>query len=109
MFGPNRYYITSRGHEHKAEQAFMDRDEVFASAYMHECGHTLGFWPIPGPSRNAMYPWQPLWWLWRPYKSCMNYGYMYITVDYSDGTRGLRDLDDWDENRMNLKYFQNEW
>ena len=52
-FGRNRFYITSRGHERKAEQPFMDRDTVFASAYMHETGHTLGFYLIPGHNRNS--------------------------------------------------------
>ena len=107
MFGPDRYYITSRGHENKATQPFMDRDTVFASAYMHECGHTLGFWIIPGHSRDCCYPWQLGWWINRPYKSCMNYGYMYTTVDYSDGSRPIIDLDDWE--RMDLTAFQRRW
>ena len=107
MFGRNRFYITSRGHERKAEQPLMDRDTVFASAYMHECGHTLGFNPIPGHNRNSCYPWQLGWWINRPYKSCMNYGYMYTTVDFSDGSRPIIDLDDWE--RMDLTYFENDW
>jgi len=34
---------------------------------------------------DAMYPWQPEYWIYRSYRSCMNYGYTYILVDYSDG------------------------
>ena len=86
IFGNNRFYITSRGHDKKASEILMDRDEVYASAYMHELGHTFDFSPIPGHSRDAMYPWQIGWWLNRPYRSCMNYGYMYYTIDYSDGS-----------------------
>jgi len=105
IFGNNRFYITSRGHEKKADQLFMDRDEVFASAYMHELGHTFDFGPIPGHSRDAMYPWQIGWWLNRPYRSCMNYGYMYYTVDYSDGSNANPiDYNDWE--RMDLRAFQ---
>ncbi|MCK5261827.1 MAG: hypothetical protein KAJ44_06575, partial [Thermoplasmatales archaeon] len=67
-------------------------------------GHTFGFWPIPGHSRNGGLIG---WLINRPYKSCMNYGYMYYTVDYSDGSRGIPDLDDW--SRMDLAYFEREW
>ena len=108
MFRNNAFQISSKGHEKKASEPFMDRDTVYASAYMHETGHTLGFWPIPGHNANSMYPWQLGWWLNRPYKSCMNYGYMYYTVDYSDGSRvSIKDYDDW--SRMSLDYFEREW
>ena len=107
MFRPNAFQISSKGHEKKANEPSLDRDTVYASAYMHETGHTLGFWPIPGHNQNSMYPWQLGWWLNRPYKSCMNYGYMYYTVDYSDGSRIIKDYDDW--SRMRLDYFEQEW
>jgi len=86
------------------------RDTVFASAYMHECGHTLGIFNgnTPGcDDQNGKYPWQKNWWKWRPYKSVMNYGYMYKIVDYSDGSRGRNDFDDWD--RIDLTFFQESW
>ena len=86
------------------------RDTVFASAYMHECGHTLGIYNgnTPGcDDQNGKYPWQKNWWKWRPYKSVMNYGYMYKMVDYSDGSRGKNDFDDWD--RLDLQAFQDNW
>jgi len=82
------------------------RDIVFGSAYMHECGHTLGFDPIGGHDDNSKYPWQLGWWKWRPYKSIMNYGYMYQMVDYSDGSRGKNDFNDWE--RMDLTYFNGQ-
>ena len=86
------------------------RDIVFASAYMHECGHTLGIFNgnTPGcDDQNGKYPWQKNWWKWRPYKSVMNYGYMYKIVDYSDGSRGRNDFDDW--NRLDFTFFQEPW
>ena len=105
MFGPNRYQISAKGMEEKTAQfPWLKRDIVYASAYMHEMGHTLDFWPIPGHNRMSYYPWQIGWWISRPYKSCMNYGYMYTTVDYSDGSRPFGDFDDWE--RMDLTYFQ---
>lgn len=86
------------------------RDLVLASAYMHECGHTLGIFHgnTPGcDDQNGKSPWQKNWWKWRPYKSVMNYGYMYKIVDYSDGSRGRNDFDDWD--RLDLTAFQDSW
>jgi hypothetical protein len=106
-FGNNRFQVSSTGMEEKSLIPFLDRDTVYASAYMHETGHTLGFWPIPGHNRWSIYPWQIGWWLARPYRSCMNYGYMYSTVDYSDGSRLIRDYDDW--TRMDLAYLEGSW
>jgi len=108
MFGSNRYQISANGMEEKLDTLpWLERDTVFASAYMHEMGHTLSFWPIPGHNRQAYYPWQIGWWLSLPYKSCMNYAYMYTTVDYSDGSRSLNDYDDWE--RMDLRSFQRDF
>ncbi|RLI59064.1 MAG: hypothetical protein DRO67_10130 [Candidatus Asgardarchaeum californiense] len=105
-FGNNRFQISSHGMEEKASIPYLNRDVVYASAYMHETGHTLGFWPIPGHNSHSKYPYQLGWWLTRTYKSCMNYGYMYKMVDYSDGSRIIRDYDDW--SRMDLTYFQKQ-
>jgi hypothetical protein len=108
MFGSNRYQISANGMEEKLKTyPWLTKDVVYASAYMHEMGHTLSFNPIPGHSRDSYYPWQIGWWKARPYKSCMNYGYMYYTVDYSDGSRPQNDYDDWE--RMDLTSFQRDW
>jgi len=48
MFRSDSFQISSKGHEKLASKPSLDRDTVYASAYMHEAGHTLGFWPIPG-------------------------------------------------------------
>jgi len=107
-FGPNRFQISSNGMEEKQEQfSWLQRDIVYASAYMHETGHSLIGWPIPGHNTRSYYPWQIGFWIARPYKSCMNYGYMYTSVDYSDGSRPFGDYNDWE--RMNLTAFQQEW
>ena len=103
MFRPNAFQITSSGHENiVSEKPWAKKDIVYGSAYMHELGHTFGFWPIPGHSRRPF-----SFFLSRPYKSCMNYRYMYYTIDYSDGSRRLPDLDDW--SRMDLTFFEREW
>ncbi len=103
-FRKNSFQMSSKYTEEKARNPILNRDIVFASGHMHETGHTLGFWWVPGHSGLAMYPWQIMWWVYRSYKSCMNYGYVYRIVDYSDGSRFRIDLDDWE--RMDLTYFQ---
>jgi len=103
------YQISANGMEEKARIPFINRDIAYASAYMHECGHTLGIFHgnTPGcDDQEGKYPWQLDWWKWRPYVSVMNYGYMYNMVDYSDGSRGRNDFDDWD--RIDLTFFQRD-
>ena len=106
-FGSNRFQISSKSLDEKAQNPFFERDEAYASCYMHETGHTFDFRPIPGHNRFSGSPFKIGWWLTRSYKSCMNYGYMYYTVDYSDGSRLIRDYDDW--SRMDFTYFENSW
>jgi hypothetical protein len=79
-------------------------DLVYASVYMHELGHSLGIRIPGGHDRQAYYPWQLNWWKYRAYRSCMNYGYTYVIVDYSDGSRGKNDYDDW--SNLDYYYFQ---
>ena len=107
MFGSDRFYITSNGHNKKSESPLLNRDVVYASAYMHECGHTLDINNNGVDDRNSMYPWQLNYWKWRPYKSVMNYGYMYLMVDYSDGSRGLNDFYDWHD--IDLTFFDTDF
>jgi hypothetical protein len=104
MFRPNAFQVSSRGHENLVKNKGYDRDIVYGSAYMHELGHTFGFWPIPGHTRTD----NPLYWLWViSYKSCMNYEWMYKLVDYSDGSRRRPDIDDW--NRIDYNFFERGW
>ena len=107
MFRSNAFQISTTGHEKKSQESWAVRDVVYASAYMHELGHTFSFSPIPGHNRNSMYPWQLGWWINLPYKSCMNYGWMYYLVDYSDGSRPIPDIDDW--SRIDYDAFEREW
>ncbi len=89
---PNRYYR---------------RSFIYASSIMHETGHILG---VNGgntagcDNRATYFPWQRGWWIWRHYRSCMNYGYVFQLVDYSDGSHGRNDFDDWE--RIDLRLFQ---
>lgn len=110
IFRPNAYQISASGHEKLInDNPSYDRDIVYASAYMHELGHTFGYSPIPGHNRLTGLIGLFDWLRSRPYVSCMNYGYMYIMVDYSDGSRRAPDLDDWDPSRMRFSYFEQNW
>jgi len=85
------------------------RAVVYAGAMMHETGHTLGIFHDNTPGcddQEGKMPWQINFWKWRPYKSVMNYGYAYKMVDYSDGSRGRNDFNDW--GRIDLTRFQIE-
>jgi len=63
--------------------------------YMHELGHQLG---LP---HLRCFPWQPIYWLSGRYQSCMNYRYNFKIVDYSDGTHGFMDVDEWSDLDLN--------
>jgi len=109
VFRRDAFQISVAGMEKQSRYPWTNRNTVYASAYMHECGHTLGIYHgnTPGcDDQEGKYPWQLNWWKWRPYKSVMNYGYMYLMLDYSDGSRGKNDFDDW--NRLDLTYFQRD-
>jgi len=70
---------------------------AFASVYMHELGHTLGLNNFEGiDNENSRFPWNEEFWEWGPYKSCMNYRYVYKIVDYSVGDDDDHDQNDWE-------------
>ena len=74
----------------------MSRAYVYAGAIMHETGHTLNIQAPGCDARETVWPWQENFWRYANYKSCMNYRYVYRgIVDYSDGTHGKNDYDDW--------------
>ncbi len=85
-----------------------------ASSVMHELGHSLGIGPWnvggndnisfnEGKQQKDEYLEK-----WGNYRSVMNYYHIYDKklVDYSDGTNGPGDLNDWE--LFDLTYFQSE-
>jgi hypothetical protein len=82
---------------------------VYAGVLMHETGHTLGIFHgnTPGcDDQKSSKPWQFNFWKYGPYQSVMNYRYVYSgLLDYSDGSRGRNDFNDWDT--LDLTFFQN--
>ena len=90
---------------------------IYASYFLHELCHTLGIGPntihgcdnisfknkyLPSKERKQFLS------EWGNYKSVMNYYYMgdKNIVDYSDGTHGYNDQNDWE--KIYLPYFQVE-
>ena len=85
------------------------REIIYAAAMMHETGHVLGIYNgnTPGcDNQTGKYIWQKDWWFWRSYHSVMNYGWMYSFVDYSDGSNGKNDFNDWE--RIDLTAFKQD-
>jgi hypothetical protein len=93
---------------HKTFDVDQKRAYIYASAIMHETGHTLGIFGDNTPGcdcQDGKYPWQKNFWIYGNYVSVMNYRYIYGNlVDYSNGSHGRNDWDDW--SRIDLQFFQ---
>jgi len=84
------------------------RDRLIIGGMVHELGHTLGLNVDDHRGIDnliAAKPFTKEWLKYRNYKSCMNYIYTYKTFEYSDGSKGLYDYDDW--GNMDLSFFKN--
>jgi hypothetical protein len=80
---------------------------VYAGVIMHETGHSLDVRAPGCDNHRAMWPWQIGYWQYSSYKSVMNYRYVYNgLIDYSDGSHGKNDYDDW--GTIDLTYFNPE-
>lgn len=92
---------------YKSNDKEYRRAVFYASAIMHETGHILGMFggfENPGcDNRDTVFPGKD-WWKYHNYKSCMNYDDVYYLVDYSDGSHGENDYNDWIN--LDLKAFQ---
>ena len=81
---------------------------AMASVFMHELGHNLGLFDFEGiDNEKTRFPWNKEYWEYGNYKSCMNYRYVFKLVDYSDGTHGENDFDDW--GHLDLRRFDEDW
>ena len=94
----------------------LNKDEqraiVYGGAIMHETGHTLGIFSSNTPgcdNRNSVFP-NKDWLKFRNYKSCMHYDRIYYyKPDYSDGSHGRNDHDDWSSIDLTLFQRINPW
>jgi parallel beta-helix repeat protein len=84
------------------------RDHVIISGLLHELCHTLGiFVDDHGGVDNlvAAKIFTQEWFRYKNYKSTMNYFYTYSVLDYSDGSHGPGDFDDW--GNLDFSFFKN--
>ena len=105
--GTNGFVISCRQMERSSIRDSNTLAYTFGSAIMHEMGHNFGIRSGNPPgcdNRGCIYPWRISFWLYWNYKSCMNYRYTYKIFDYSDGSHGARDFNDW--NAIDLTYFE---
>jgi hypothetical protein len=109
MPSTNSFVISSSQMEKNTKKMIYNKplEYFYGSAMMHEMGHNFGIRfgePFGCDNWIGKYPWQICFWLIRNYKSIMNYQYTYRIFDYSDGTHGRGDYDDWEN--IDLTYFE---
>jgi nitrous oxidase accessory protein NosD len=87
------------------------RSHVLATVFMHELGHTLGLFHdvFPGIDNEShlipfLTPFIKGQLTYYRYLSCMSYQYAWQILDYSDGSRGKGDFNDW--KNIDLTFFQ---
>jgi hypothetical protein len=108
MPGTNGFVISSCIMERNTRRSLTKTLPYFyGSAIMHEMGHNFGIRGGNPPGCDVQlskWPWEIGYWIYRTYKSIMNYHYTYKIFDYSDGSHGKRDYDDWEA--IDLSYFE---
>jgi len=85
------------------------RREVLAmTSAMHEVGHTFGLIATKFTGIDNKMTMKPIYkefWIYSKYKSLMNYVYTYAMMDFSDGSHGRGDFNDW--GNLNFSFFKN--
>jgi hypothetical protein len=122
-FAFDAFFISTRYHDYRATlfpyfddlnldtyTIEINRAYVYAGGIMHETGHTLGCRAPGCDARKTVWPWQINYWRFADYKSCMNYRYVYRgLIDYSDGSHGANDYDDWSNIDLTLINPRSHW
>ncbi len=83
------------------------REHLIIHGILHELGHNLGLTVDDyggNDNKIATWPITKQYWLYRNYRSIMNYWYTYKLFDYSDGTHGRGDFNDWEN--IDLTFFK---
>lgn len=86
------------------------RGNLIIFGIVHELGHQMGlliddFDGIDNTQSTKYVTLQAL--KYRNYKSCLNYKYFLKILDYSDGSRGKNDFDDW--GNLDFSFFKNTY
>lgn len=105
--GINTFVISAQSMQKTSQKTFKPLDFIFACAMMHETGHTFGIdfmFPVGCDNIATTHPYHIAYWLFKNYKSCMNYRYVYSILDYSDGSHGVFDYDDW--SNLDFAFFE---
>jgi nitrous oxidase accessory protein NosD len=88
--------------------SYYTKGWLATAASMHEVGHTCGLIAtnfIGIDNRNTVNPFYKEFWAYLPYKSMMNYHYTYSFLDFSDGSHGRGDFNDWAN--LDFSFFKN--
>ncbi|UCD14002.1 MAG: right-handed parallel beta-helix repeat-containing protein [Thermoplasmatales archaeon] len=95
-------------------QFLVDRSPLFSrgryviGGSIHELGHTLGLTVDDYRGIDNMITTVPFtiqWWKYGNYRSCMNYRHTYVIINFSDGSHGKGDFDDW--SNLDFGFFKN--
>jgi len=106
-------FCVSAGRFSAKDSIILPAERKIITGSMHELGHTLGLFVDDyggidnGASSNFA---QKEYWIYRNYKSTMNYRYTWFILDYSDGDNGREDYNDWAN--IEFDFFKNmhfEW
>lgn len=85
-----------------------DKKKVIAGASMHQLGSTLGLLSDThhgNDNIDTLNFFSLEWFRFYRYKSCMNYFYKFKIINYSDGSNGRGDFNDWEH--IDLSFFKN--
>lgn len=105
--GINTFVISAQSVQNKSRKLNQQIDFIFAFMIMHETGHTFGIdfmFPLGCDNLASYRPGSFSYWLFKNYKSVMNYRYVLSILDYSDGSHGLFDHDDW--SNLDFSFFE---
>ncbi|MFA5102276.1 MAG: right-handed parallel beta-helix repeat-containing protein [Candidatus Thermoplasmatota archaeon] len=84
------------------------RSWLAIAASMHEMGHTFGLIVAKYngiDNHNTLKPYYKEFWMFLSYRSILNYMYTYSFMNFSDGSHGRGDFNDW--RNLDFSFFKN--
>jgi len=91
-----------------ANQPRFQREWLLVAGSMHEAGHTFGLTVKRFNGIDNLATVTPVYkefWRYLGYRSVLNYFYTFSFLDYSDGTHGRNDFNDW--GNIDFSFFKN--